>query len=132
MTTTMIEQIRNSATRQVVVSEPERIGSPSIGDVVRQGDVYLECISTKGKTEIQDRQLAPGNTQGSRHVLEGDAILWKENPLKDPEHLKGPSFHCSSECTVTHPEHGNKILPADTTWAVIYQRVGREERRVVD
>ena len=46
----------------------ERIGDPSVGDVVRQGDLYLVCIDKlpENGTPTKNRQLVPGTTQGSR------------------------------------------------------------------
>jgi hypothetical protein len=138
MCTTRIAEIQQSALRRLEdarVSEPERIGSPSIGDAVRQGDLYLLALdpSYEGETPVENRQLAPGTTKGSRHVLTGDATMWAENPTDYPSELKGPTFRCNSECPVKHPEHATKILPADTTWAVIHQRVHADEvRRVRD
>lgn len=122
-------------------SETERIGSPSLGDVVRQGDVYLVNIKDlpKGKAE-KNRQLAPGNTQGSRHIVEGNCQIIKPDgftsPITNervPNVLVGPAFQCMGDCEVTHPEHGNKILPEGTTWQVVYQQAYAEEiRRVQD
>jgi hypothetical protein len=91
---------------------PERIGSPSLGDVVRQGDLYLIAIESlpNGK-KTKERQLVPGTTQGSRHVVEGDVEIVNE----------------------VHPEHGDKILPADTVWQCVYQQAYADEiRRVQD
>lgn len=122
----------------------ERIGSPSLGDVVRQGDLYLVCVdSLLTGVVTEDRQLAPGTTQGSRHVLQGDCVIHKNIAVSDyPSNqavskihpvLVGPAFHCKGDVTVTHPEHGDKILPADTTWQVVYQQVWADEvRRVRD
>lgn len=114
---------------------PERIGSPSIEDCVRQGDLYLVCIDKlpEGK-ETKERQLVPGTTQGSRHVLVGDATIVNKISFKGmPEVLVGPAFHCNGEVTVSHPEHGDKILPEDTTWQCVYQQAYADEiRRVQD
>jgi len=116
-------------------SKPERIGSPSLGDVVRQGDLYLIAIESlpNGKKTNQ-RQLVPGTTQGSRHVVEGDATIVNEVQFKDiPAALVGPAFKCNSETTISHPEHGDKILPADTVWQCVYQQAYADEiRRVQD
>lgn len=114
---------------------PERIGSPSLGDVVRQGDLYLiaiESLPTGKKTN--ERQLVPGTTQGSRHVVEGNVEIVNEVRFRDiPAVLVGPAFKCNSETTVTHPEHGDKILPADTVWQCVYQQAYADEiRRVQD
>lgn len=126
----------------------EVIGTASIGDVIRQGDLYLVCldVAPKGKA-AKSRQLAPGSTQGSRHVAEGDcevcepasraAIAEKVNAVVRgatvPEELVGPIVFVGNEATITHPEHGHKVLPSDSVWAVVFQRAFAEEvRRVQD
>ena len=129
-----LETVKKSA-EKMHSAKTERIGSPSLGDVVRQGDVYLVCIDRlpEGK-ETKDRQLAPGNTQGSRHIMEGDVTMVTGVRFKDfNSALVGPAFKCNSDATVTHPEHGNKVLPQDTVWQVVYQQAFAEEiRRVQD
>ena len=106
-----------------------------VGDVVRQGDLYLIAIESlpNGK-KTNERQLVPGTTQGSRHVVEGNVEIVNEVQFKDiPAVLVGPAFKCNSETTVTHPEHGDKILPADTVWQCVYQQAYADEiRRVQD
>lgn len=148
----MFETVERSAREVMETIRPqdtERIGSPSQGDAVRQGDVYLVCLgddfkAPEGYTEIEERQLAPGETQGSRHILDGDVTVWAQNPVRSlpnvPNKIKelhdaliGPSFRCNTDSTVTHPEHGDKILPAGTSWGVTYRRVyGEEVRRDLD
>lgn len=50
-----------------------------------------------------------------------------------PPELVGPAVTCRGETTITHPEHGNRTLPAGTVWATVYQRQFAEEvRRVED
>lgn len=144
---TQIAAVKKSA-EKMHAAKPERIGSPSVGDVVRQGDLYLVCIEElppDGKRA--PRQLAPGNTQGSRHVAEGECVVYSpKSPAavatligsacrgaEVPEPLIGPLVECLGETTIAHPEHGAKILPAGTTWAVVYQRAFADEvRRVQD
>lgn len=120
---------------------PEIIGTASVGDVVRQGDLYLVCLSSMPSgDEIQDMKLAPGNSQGSRHILEGDVSIvknwkWRSYPELKEQHdvLVGPAFKCHGEVEVTHPEHQNKILPEGTVWGTVYQRqLADEVRRVQD
>ena len=115
-------------------AKTERIGSPSLGDVVRQGDIYLVCIDKCNGTPTKDMQLAPGNTQGSRHILQGNVQVYNECTYQSVDKvLVGPSFQCVGETTVTHPEHGDKVLPEDTCWQVIYQQAFADEvRRVRD
>lgn len=138
MSTNVIEQnlveLRESV-KDLNAAKTERIGSPSLGDVVRQGDLYLVCMEKlpAGK-ETKDRQLAPGNTQGSRHVLEGNVKIVEKCQINGvPTELCGPAFECKGETTVAHPEHGHKILPKDTVWGVVYQRAYADEiKRVQD
>ena len=112
----------------------ERIGSPSLGDVVRQGDLYLVCVeSLPDGRPWKGRQLAPGTTQGSRHVAEGECRIVDGNDTDAPRELLGPSFECLGDVEVSHPEHGNKILPEGTCWSVVHQRTWADEvRRVQD
>lgn len=113
----------------------ERINAPSLGDVVRQGDIYLACVSNiNGGTETDNRQLAPGNTQGSRHVINGKAKIYTGISFMNINSaLIGPAFKCETDVTVEHPEHGHKILPEGTMWQVVYQRAMADEiRRVQD
>lgn len=116
-------------------SKPERIGAPSCGDVVRQGDIYLVCLDKmpKGKATTE-RQLAPGNTQGSRHIVQGDVEMVKDVSFKSMGAvLVGPAFKCKGDVEVTHPEHRNAILPEGTIWQVTYQLAHSNElKRVQD
>lgn len=139
-----LEELRRSV-EDFDASVPERIGSPSVGDVVRQGDLYLVCLeSPQGRREVAERQLAPGTTQGSRHVAEGDCVIrvdevtvtvndHENNSAMVPSQLIGPAIECRGEVEIAHPQHQNKILPAGTNWAVVYQRKLAEEiRRIQD
>ena len=141
--TDALTDMRNSL-ENMDASETVTIGSPSIGDVVRQGDLYLECIETLPDGEpTGETQLAIGSTQGANHVItsgykNGYSIVnvkshttnagVEVNPV-----LIGPAFKCVEECELTHPEHGNKILPAGTVWQVVFQQAYSDEvRRVAD
>jgi len=114
----------------------ERIGDPSVGDVVRQGDLYLVCIDKlpENGTPTKNRQLVPGTTQGSRHTVSGDVNIVEKVNYKDRHPtLCGPAFECVSDVTVEHPEHGHKVLPSGTTWHCVYQQAYADEvRRVKD
>lgn len=129
-------------------AKKETIATASPGDVVRQGDLYLVCLeaAVEGRP-VKSRQLAPGDTQGSRHVAVGDcrviesvskpalAVLIRQlvRNAEVPEQLVGPVVECKGDTTIEHPEHGHRVLPAGSTWAVVYQRAyGEEVRRVQD
>jgi hypothetical protein len=142
--TQALQEMRQSV-ENMVASKTERIGSPSLGDVVRQGDIYLVCVdkSDVGRVKTKNRQLAPGETQGSRHILLGDVEIYEVESFSGESMLIGgvevntaligPSFMCIGEVEVDHPEHGNRILPEDTCWRVVYQQAFADEvRRVND
>lgn len=130
-----ITKVKKSA-EKMHSQKTERIGSPSLGDVVRQGDIYLVCIKElpKDGKETKDLQLAPGNTQGSRHIMSGNVKMVTGVKFQNFNSvLVGPAFKCEGDATVTHPEHGNKILPEGTVWQVVYQQAYADEiRRVQD
>jgi hypothetical protein len=129
-----LAELRES-TKDHESAKTERIGSPSLGDVVRQGDLYLVCLDKlPGGTATQERQLAPGNTQGSRHILSGNCEIVKDVIFNNMGAvLVGPAFKCKGDVEVTHPEHGNKILPDGTVWQVTYQLAHSDElKRVQD
>ncbi|MGH7179703.1 MAG: hypothetical protein ACREJC_20170 [Tepidisphaeraceae bacterium] len=144
--TQQIDEVRSSA-EAMHAAEKETIGTASLGDVVRQGDLYLVCLDDDPKgEETTERQLAPGSTQGSRHVATGRCtiIIADRVEVADainrlikgagilPE-LVGPVVRCLGDVTITHPEHGDKVLPAKSVWTVVYQRHYADEvRRVLD
>jgi hypothetical protein len=133
------EQIKND--------ETQIVGTVSTSDVIRQGDLYLISIGKlpKSAKPRKDMQLAPGATQGSRHVvLDGanvfdakaedvSALIQKANGKTIPVELIGPVIQTTAPCELDHPEHGNFILPADEVFAVVYQRCFADQvRRQLD
>jgi hypothetical protein len=144
MTTSVAKQIAAIAksAEKMDAAKPAKIGSPSVGDVVRQGDLYLVCLESLPPGTKHQRQLAPGTSQGSRHVADGEcsvylpkeprvvaAIIAKAVGAEVPAELIGPMVECLGETTISHPEHGWRLLPAGTFWAVVYQRAFAEEIR---
>lgn len=121
------ESIRSAAPATIPAMEP--------GDVFRQGDIYLIAMDgpLSGKP-IDNRQLAPGNTQGSRHVVEGGCEIIEPDgstalfalhrlipATRDHEQFIGPAIHATGPITITHPEHGDRTLaPGD--YLITYQR----------
>jgi hypothetical protein len=142
-----IAAVKKSA-EKMNASAPAKVGTASIGDVVRQGDLYLVCIEElPADGRRAPRQLAPGNTQGSRHCAEGEcSVYMPKSPAavakligtachgaEVPEQLVGPLVECIGETTITHPEHGHRMLPAGSVWVVVFQRAYADEvRRVQD
>ena len=105
----------------------------SIGDSIRQGDIYITLLEdvpekvTSGKTQLQ---IAPGTTKGSRHILSHKRV--EMFIRKNATALDGPVIKTKEEVTVTHPEHGDWVLPPGC-YGVTYQRAFADElRRVLD
>lgn len=113
-------------------NQPQRFPEAATpGDTWRQGDVYIELLSGVPGGAIvakkPDPQLAPGTTQGSRHVLDslqGVTVFL----LPNADVLTGPVLECREERTITHPEHGDVILPPGV-YGITYQRAFAEELR---
>ena len=139
-----------SSAESVRNDESATVGTVSIGDVIRQGDLYVVAILElpEKRTPTTQRQLAPGTSQGSRHVLVGACEIYEADkgqaismilqalaPAKIELHeaLIGPVFRTLGEVALDHPEHGNRVLPSGECFAVVFQRqFGEEVRRVQD
>ena len=133
-TATEHEAIRNDA--------PHTHDTWAVGDVAHQGDVIFVHIgelprSAKPRT---DRQLADGNTQGSRHICDSNvfdclatdviqAIKKATGGVVVNDRYLGPVF--KGPATVTHPEHGDHVFPGECVNAVVIQRaLDMEEREI--
>ena len=117
-----------------------------VGQVIHQGDVYVHRIADdapRGK-EMGTRQVAVGDTQGSRHVAEGDVSVFEGDALPEwfeapgwlggapPESIfLGPVVVAESAWTLTHPEHAHHRLPAGV-YQVTYQADARARARMAD
>jgi hypothetical protein len=131
-TETVFNDVQSRA--ESIASDDERaIKTMDVGDEVRQGDVYLTMIKANPDNAMEvhnpSKQLAPGQTQGSRHCLRSLAGL-KIFKLLAPGPLDGPIIVADQPFTVEHPEHGDRTLP-DGTFAVTYQRGFSDELRPV-
>lgn len=129
------EAVQNSA-EKIRNNEAQRFPeAASPGDCFRQGDIYIELLAELPAKLVlakkQEAQLAPGTTKGSRHILDSlDGV--EVFSLECPTALDGPVLKIKKERVVTHPEHGNVILPPGI-YGVTYQRAYAEElRRVAD
>jgi hypothetical protein len=124
----------------------ETIPTMSPGDVVRQGDLYITCLAGEPARGVPagTRRLAPGRTQGARHVIVGDCdvlripdaeammALHRVLPRADSRQFFGPVIRARGPVTVTHPEHGDRTLPGDAFYLVTYQRAWRGKNRIED
>jgi len=187
-----VERIKNDADQHFPAAA-------SIGDAVRQGDLYIQLIDDfEGVPVLYKKldnvaypvQLAPGTTKGSRHMLEesvgaevfvvdldvdtanstdDDVVFTPQsiadmqtemrqlafNCVNEPENerrqwrsktnvamnliqnaieFSGPIFRLKCPATVSHPEHGNWVLPVGT-YRIVFQRTvdsTAKIRRVLD
>lgn len=126
-----VEELVKGINTQAAGHCPEnRVVNP--GEPPRQGDVYIREIDQipPGCKETKDRQLAPGNTKGSRHTAEGNVRLWVR---EDATPLQGPIIEALEPWRNGHPEHCNYAMPPGI-YEVGYQRDLEQEevRRVQD
>jgi hypothetical protein len=122
-----------------------------VGDVAHQGDLIIVGISGLPASACprKNRQLADGDTQGSRHVLErGDLfdadsretarMINAATGCEVDSKYVGPVFISPENPTaddLTHPEHGNQGFPGSRVCAVVFQRnleAEKREARVLD
>lgn len=131
MSTNAADIVRQIEAQSETHTTDERfVRTMQIGDVARQGDIYIERVDDGYERggEIADRQLAPGNSKGSRHVVcDGPQVF--EARSTDPLH--GPVIVAKERFTVAHPEHADVSLPSGT-YRVGYQLDPRTMRRVAD
>jgi hypothetical protein len=112
------------------------------GDNVPQGDVNMVCIAAlpKSAKTRASRQIADGDTRGSRHVVEGGAVYDADavelaQAVKqatgltiDPQYM-GPVVE--GLCVLTHPQHQHHKYPAGVVMVAVYQRnLNAEEREI--
>ncbi len=105
-----------------------------------QGDVAIVFLGADKPAnmvlrvnEKPNRQLAPGETQGSRHCLSSlDGVTMYDRTEEGTTLLDGPIFEATKEFVLEHPEHGNVHL-GPGWYGVVYQRAeGAEIERQRD
>lgn len=131
-------EIERLAAEQAV-HEVRRVRTIAIGRCVRQGDVYLHRVASDHahgalRAGAEARQLAIGQTQGSRHIAEPPAKVYDGLRLPDwcdARTFLGPCIVAVERFVVTHPEHAQVSLPAGT-YQVTHQMDARSMERVRD
>lgn len=131
------ESIINDETRTI---DSTQLG---IGECYAQGDLYFIRISKLPKeAEIRsNRQLAEGETQGSRHIctkgnvytIPADVLIKQiksDAKVDVGENYIGPVIQTvDGEAYIEHPEHGDHCYKGDITLVTVYQRsLDAEER----
>jgi len=118
------------------------------GDAVFQGDMVVKLVdraipnnynlATSEQLEKMMRLglgLVPGNdtTEGSRHCLDSlDGVtVYLPNGYEDEGNLLGPLLHLDKGCRISHPRHGDVIVPGCFNAVVIgYQREYDLEQKI--
>jgi len=147
---TIEQHMANLTARAVEVSQDVRIHTGK--KTGHQGDVYVHPIKAKPaawstENTDQSRQLATGQTVGSRHCAEGPVqvfwpasteaavagcpvSLYTDDAAAQRECI-GPVVVATGPWTLTHPEHAHHQFPAGC-YFVSYQLDRVTMRRVVD
>ena len=110
--TATVQQIRSSA-RQGANPETRVIDGTETdlpyGYYVRQGDVYIQRlpideVDVSGFEPTTERQIAPGTTAGSRHVVtSGDVSIYD----RVTDDLTGPVIVAPHGFYLSHPKHAD-------------------------
>lgn len=129
------QEIQKKA-EQTRVPECRIIQSMSIGQVVRQGDIYIHAVKPDhlhGKKALTS-QLAIGETKGSRHIAESPSVTYIGTTLPEwcrRETFIGPMVKSESRFIVSHPEHAHISFPAGC-YMTTHQLDARTLARVKD
>jgi len=118
---------------------PRIIEQIEVGQVVRQGDIYLHAVTNnypRGaiRTGEVARQLALGSNMNARHVAESPAVVYEGTALPEwcaAGTFMGPLVESDAPFTVSHPEHAAICLPRGT-YQVTHQMDARTLERVRD
>ena len=131
-------KLLNTSAETIRNTDPQDLSTMEVGDEFRQGDLRLirlpDDFAAKNKlvpVTLQP-QLAPGTTQGSRHMLKKlDCV--KMYRLNNATPLDGPVFTTAQPNDIEHPEHGDVVNIPPGCYAVPGQRAFADElRRTAD
>jgi hypothetical protein len=149
--TTTTRKKKKSRPESIINNAPKLFEMFEPGSVSHQGDLIIVAIPSlpKSSKPRKNRQLAEGESQGSRHILErGEvfdadpqetaALIAKATGCLVEAKYIGPVFRSPSNPTahdLSHPEHGAQGFPSGSLCAIVYQRnldQDLREQRVVD
>lgn len=123
-----LEHIDDAASR--ATNAAKRIKKINIGQIVRQGDLYITRIKKVASSEPWlNRQLAIGSGRGARHVVNTDNV--RLFVPSDNNVLSGPEIVADTEWSLTHPDHCDYVFPPGH-YKTSYQLDSRTGNRVSD
>lgn len=131
------ELIERSA-KENMVAKVRHIETMEVGKAVRQGDIYIHRVADDHQKggRVTSRQLALGDSMGSRHVAEEPSQIFEgyQAPPWYNERfapLLGPCVVSPKRFVITHPEHAHVDLPAGT-YQITHQMDARTRMRTLD
>lgn len=133
-----INKIQASADARAALGTQVRTLNMKIEEVVRHGDLYIERVQMlEGRGElIASRQLAPGTTKGSRHIVASDASIFKTNPTLNGKarFQVGCGIEVVDELLIQHPEHDWIHIKCDepSCFQVYFQADFARKERALD
>lgn len=131
------EALRQIATAAESASSDVRVVNPEVGQVVRQGDIYIHRVPDGHRhgAHLEHRQLAVGTSMGARHIVAMDSpvsmFVGTMRPAWALGALLGPCVVATGSWKVNHPEHANCVLPAGL-YQVTHQMDALTLQRVAD
>lgn len=122
--------------KEKAVAEVRQIKAMQIGEVVRQGDIYIHRVADKHPRgeAAPTNQLAIGTGMGSRHVAEAPAKVFvgsDEPSWCDSWSFLGPCVVASERFVISHPEHAHVSLP-EGVYQITHQTDALTQQRVRD
>jgi len=127
-----LETLKQCASERINCGDPQTIEVMYPGDAFRQGDIFIVMLESlpEAATKMdapEGRQVAPGNTRGSRHCVEAtdDVTFYR---VFDGDDLSDTIVDASSAgFTLRHPEHADVTVPCGT-YRIVHQQNERNER----
>lgn len=121
---------------QVTDARVRHIEEMKIGQIVRQGDIYITMVDESHAHGgiCESHQLAMGTSKGSRHMADQNFMVHKGTKL--PEGFLegtfiGPFIKSEVRAQITHPEHSWVSLPAGC-YQVTHQTDLKTRQRALD
>ena len=125
-------QLRQAAAERIDCGAPQVVPTMSPGQGFAQGDVGIIMLdalpqSARKIGAPQGRQIAPGNTKGSRHIVDA-ANEVKFFRVDDGDMLSDLALDATaSGFTLRHPEHADVTFPSGI-YRIVHQQNEKRER----
>ena len=121
---------------ELAINSPRIVHKMAIGQVVRQGDIYIHRVAEDHPCgdKLDSRQLALGNTTGSRHIADAPAKVFIGTTTPawcNAQTFIGPCVVSEKRFPVSHPEHAHIELPAGR-YQITHQLDAASRQRVED